>query len=195
MEGVEMGTTVEGMKQTDPGLMFFRGSDAGMEIMSKNFNIFNSINDSWADFLRRSAREGRGENAGKDLPLQKATEFWQQWPAQALLRFASSAGTLKECMQYCVGRQKTYTDLGIAWLNCLQKMTQACREARQNGSGPAEAWTGCLKAWGDFNEAEAAFATERMKSFFQLLAAMTPKEKPAEPKEAAGMKEGKTSRA
>lgn len=192
-----MSTAVEGMKQTNPGQTFFRATDAGGDFMSKSFRIFSGINESWWDFLRRCAGEGKGEHAGTDDSLRKAMETWQQWPAQALLRFASSAGTLKEYMQYCVGRQQTYTDLGIAWLNCLQKMTQACREARQNGSGPADAWTGCLKAWGEFAEAERAFMSERMKSFSQLLSAVTPKDGgagKAEKKEPAGAKEEKAPR-
>jgi hypothetical protein len=190
-----MSTALEDVKGTGPGPVLFKGPEAGLEFMSKNFKIFNGINDSWVDFLRRSAGEGRGDSAGQGLPLGRAMEIWQQWPAQAVLRFAASARTLKEYTQYCVGRQKMYTDLGIAWLNCLQKMSQACRESRQNGSGPAEAWTGCLKAWGGFAEAETTFMTERMKSFFQLLSAMTPKAGPVDKRESAGVKEGKTSMA
>lgn len=190
-----MTTAVEGMKQTDPGRALFRGADAGLDFMSKNFRIFSSINDSWMDFLRRCAGEGRKEQGGQEEPLRKAMAAWQQGPAQAFLRFASSAGTLKEYMQYCVGRQKTYADLGIAWLNCLQKMTQACREAKQNGSGPADAWTACMKAWGEFAEAETTFVSERMKSFLQLLSAMTPKDRAEEKKEPAVVKAEIASRA
>lgn len=190
-----MSAAVDGMKQTDPGQSFSRGADAGLDFMSKNYRIFSSINDSWVDFLRRCAGEGRREQGGQDATLRKAMEVWQQLPAQALLRFATSAGTLKEYMQYCVGRQKTYADLGIAWLNCLQQMSQACREAKQNGSGPADAWTGCLKAWEAFTEAEASFVSERMQSFFQLLSSMTPKDKATEKKEPAGAREEKTYRA
>ena len=189
-----MSTAVADMKQTDLGHILFKGPDAGFEFMSKNFKIFSGINDSWVDFFRRSAKETAGENAGQSIQWRKAMEIWQQWPAQALIRCFSSAETLKACMQYCIGRQKTYSDLGIAWLNCLQKISQACREARQNGNAPSDAWKGCLKASEEFTVEEMSFLADRIKAFCGISSFLWQQEAAAENSESAKVKEVKTSK-
>lgn len=189
-----MGTVMEDMKQVDLGRFFFKAPNPGLDLMSKNFEICKSINDSWMDYLRKSVKERAPENAGPDSQWQKAMEDWRQFPAQVLHHSISSAAAIKEVMQRCVGGQKTYADLGIASLDCLQKMSQAFREARRNGNDASDAWKSCLQAYEEFVGAGMSFAEERVSALYQLWSGIGQKNATAEKREISKAKEGKTSR-
>lgn len=189
-----MSTVAEDMKQADMGWFFFKEPDPAFAFMSKNFKIYNDINGSWVDFLRKSVEEMTGENAGQSSQWRKAMEDWQQLPAQVFHNGVSPTTTMKEYMQYCVGRQETYTDLGIAWINCLQKMSQAFREARQNGDEQSDAWKCCFKASEEFVGAGMSFAEERIKALYQLWSVIVQKNATFEKRASNKVKEEKTSK-
>jgi len=189
-----MRTAGEDMKQEDLGRSFFPAPDSGFAFMSNNFKMYKSINDSWVDFLRKSVKETKGEHGGENSPWLKAMESWQQFPAQVLRHGISSAAVMKEVMQYCAGGQKTYADLGVACLNSLQKMSQAFREARENGNGASDAWKCCFEASEELARAEMSFAEERVSDLYRLWSVIVQRNAAAENRESGKTKEGKTSR-
>ena len=189
-----MRTAAEDIKQEDSGRSFFNAPDPRFEFMSNNFRIYKSMNDSWVDFLRKSVQETASEHAGQGFPWSKAMEEWQQFPTRILHHSISFAAAMKEVVQHSAGGQKAYTDLGIARLDCLQKISQAFREAKRNGNGASDAWICCLKASEELVGAEMSFLEERVKALFQLSSVMVSKKATAEKKEFSKVKEEKASK-
>jgi hypothetical protein len=77
----------------------------------------------------------------------------------------------KPCLDLCVQQQKNCSDLSLAWLVCLEKMSEVVREGQKQGNGPVKIWCQCIEPPKELAKAYTSFAKNQTESFRQLCSA------------------------
>jgi hypothetical protein len=125
-------------------------------------------------------------------PWGDALDAWQQLLKEAPVGLIPPQEGIEEFIKFSRGWQEGYTKVLDAWLNSLEKTSEAYKSAGEKGIEPEKVWKSCLESSQGLLEAWVSFATEQTKAYFEFWESLMPKAKGSAKKGGAKTKEGKT---